>query len=55
VEGNPLADLFVATLSPFALFPVVLVVEHFGALVGKFGVVQGLCEAALAALANTPP
>lgn len=53
--GNPSADLFVATLSPLALFPIVLVIEHFGALVGKFGVVQGLCETTLAALAYTPP
>lgn len=55
MKGHPLADFIVATLSPFTLFPVVLVVEHFGALVGELGVVQSLCETALAALAYTPP
>jgi len=49
--GN-LGDLAVATVSPLARFPVVLVVLHLGALYGVLVVAEGVFETALTALAQ---
>lgn len=51
-SGRLAGDLVVATVLPLALPPIVLVVVHLRALVGVAGIVEGVLETALAALAE---